>query len=151
MTPTKDTTASIQEQKTTLVLARTDEIGTQVPVGKPKIHISIPSLLPMLRLVSAWAWAAVGLILISVLSVLFFGGRNQPDIPARVIAPAPPVLGGADRLAFLDAGDIWISNLDGSDLLPVTQGESLQSGLQWDPDGRMIFYRILLTLTESRM
>jgi len=51
------------------------------------------------------------------------------------------VQGGADKVAFLNAGEIWISNLDGSDLRQVTQDGSAKSNVQWEPDGRLILYR----------
>lgn len=136
-----DTEATLQEQKSTLVLLQTDEIRTQqLTIEKQKNRIRIPSLLPVLHLVPAWTWVVTGLILVSVLSLIFFGGKVQSIVTTRVIAPAPMVLGGADKLAFLDAGDIWISNLDGSGQQQITQGEGIQTGVQWAPGGRMILF-----------
>ncbi len=135
-----DTEVIVQEQKTTLVLPRANDVGTQVTVEKPQKTIGIPTLLPSLRQVPAWAWLASAAALFSVLSIVFLGSTTQPTHSSQAVAPTPVVLGGADKLAFLNAGDIWISNLDGSELQQITQGEGIQVSIQWDPGGQTILY-----------
>jgi serine/threonine-protein kinase len=49
-------------------------------------------------------------------------------------------LGQADKLAFLKDSNIWVSNLDGSNLVQLTTDGVKKSQLNWSPDGQSIFY-----------
>lgn len=51
-----------------------------------------------------------------------------------------PVIGGADKLAFLNENDIWIANLDGSGLRRLTEDGTGKLNLQWSPDGQAVHY-----------
>lgn len=51
-----------------------------------------------------------------------------------------PVLGGADKIAFLRNNDIWIMNVDGTDLRSVTNDGAEKFNLEWLPDGNTILY-----------
>ncbi|MCQ3938295.1 MAG: hypothetical protein DPW18_14785 [Chloroflexi bacterium] len=55
-------------------------------------------------------------------------------------APALPVIGGADKIAFLRNNDIYVMNVDGSDLQQVTTDGAAKFNLQWLPDGKTILY-----------
>jgi tRNA A-37 threonylcarbamoyl transferase component Bud32 len=65
-------------------------------------------------------------------------------------APAPgetpaaqtgrPVLGGADEIAFIVNNDVWIMNVDGSDLRQLTNDRAVKSDLQWLPDGKTLIF-----------
>jgi serine/threonine protein kinase len=50
------------------------------------------------------------------------------------------VLGQADKLAFLKSADIWVSNLDGSNLVQLTVDGIEKSNLKWSPDGQSVLY-----------
>lgn len=50
------------------------------------------------------------------------------------------ILGQADKLAFVKSSDIWVSDLDGSDLIQLTTDEVKKSNLQWSPDGQSVIY-----------
>ncbi len=64
---------------------------------------------------------------------------SNPVVPAA--SPTPPlVLGGADKIAFLAQDDIWIANLDGSDLQRLTTDEEPKEDLRWAPDGQSVTY-----------
>lgn len=74
---------------------------------------------------------------------------NLPDITetaapathtAEPAAPSLPVIGGADKIAFLRNNDIYIMNVDGSDLQQVTTDGVAKFNLQWLPDGNTILY-----------
>jgi Tol biopolymer transport system component len=52
----------------------------------------------------------------------------------------PPVLGGADKIAYLDANDIWVANLDGSGLIRLTHDGQVKNNLQWSPDGQAVTF-----------
>lgn len=54
--------------------------------------------------------------------------------------PSVPVLGGADKVAFLNNNNIWIMNVDGSDLKSLTNDKTEKFNLQWLPDGRKILF-----------
>lgn len=55
-------------------------------------------------------------------------------------APEAPVIGGADKVAYLNENDIWIANLDGSELVRLTEDGTAKSQLQWTPDGKAVNY-----------
>jgi dipeptidyl aminopeptidase/acylaminoacyl peptidase len=60
-------------------------------------------------------------------------GTPPPDL-------AIPVVGGADKIALLNDNDIWITNLDGSELTQLTNDGAEKSSLQWSPDGQAVHY-----------
>jgi serine/threonine protein kinase len=61
--------------------------------------------------------------------------------PTVVPTIAPAVAsGGADKIAFLKNNDIWVMNIDGTDLKQLTTDRSEKSNLQWMPDGKTILY-----------
>jgi serine/threonine protein kinase len=59
----------------------------------------------------------------------------QPDISL-----ASPILGQADKLAFLKDSNIWVSDLDGNNLVQLTTDATQKSHLHWTPDGQSIMY-----------
>jgi hypothetical protein len=54
--------------------------------------------------------------------------------------PSGPVIGGADKVAYLNGNDIWVSNLDGSELVQLTEDNTKKSNLQWTQAGDAINY-----------
>jgi serine/threonine protein kinase len=54
--------------------------------------------------------------------------------------PAAPVIGGADKIAFLKENDVWVANVDGSDLVQLTIDGGEKTNIQWSPDGDVIIY-----------
>ncbi|MBV6450763.1 MAG: Serine/threonine-protein kinase PknD [Anaerolineales bacterium] len=60
--------------------------------------------------------------------------------PTETLAPQIPLIGGADKVAFLRNNDIWIMNVDGSDLRSVTNDARAKSNVEWLPDGNTILY-----------
>lgn len=62
--------------------------------------------------------------------------------PTETATPEPlaPVIGGADKIAFIKDKEIWAANLDGSDLQQLTQDGTIKSSLQWTPDGQAVTY-----------
>jgi serine/threonine-protein kinase len=61
------------------------------------------------------------------------------DTPEPTI-PAIPVVGGADKIAFIKENDIWIMNVDGSDARSLTIDRAAKFNLQWLPDGKTLLY-----------
>jgi dipeptidyl aminopeptidase/acylaminoacyl peptidase len=51
-----------------------------------------------------------------------------------------PVIGGADKVALLNNNEIWIMNIDGSELVRLTNDGLAKSNLQWALDGEHITY-----------
>jgi Tol biopolymer transport system component len=51
-----------------------------------------------------------------------------------------PIIGGADKLAFVQNRDIWLISLDGTELQRLTADGSFKAGLQWTPDGQRLLY-----------
>jgi serine/threonine-protein kinase len=54
--------------------------------------------------------------------------------------PALPVIGGADKIAYISGGNIWSANLDGSELTQLTQDGAAKKYLRWLPDGQGLSY-----------
>jgi serine/threonine-protein kinase len=63
----------------------------------------------------------------------------QP-LPTNSPIPAPAVIGGADKIAYLNGNEIWAANVDGSQAQQLTQDGSSKSSLQWTPDGQAVNY-----------
>ncbi|WKZ41064.1 MAG: protein kinase [Anaerolineales bacterium] len=62
---------------------------------------------------------------------------------ATVTEPAAsgiPVVGGADKVAFLRNNDIWLMNLDGSDLQQITTDGAAKFNLQWLNDSKTLLF-----------
>lgn len=69
-----------------------------------------------------------------------------PTLPLTVTATAAqetPVVasvpGGADKVAFVSGNEIYVMNVDGSDLIQIRTDNSAKSGLHWIPDGRLVY------------
>ncbi|MBN1668070.1 MAG: protein kinase [Anaerolineales bacterium] len=60
--------------------------------------------------------------------------------PTEMPTPAVPVYGGADAVAFIKDNDIWVMNLDGSELHQLTTDRAEKTNLNWTPDGSMLTY-----------
>ncbi len=67
---------------------------------------------------------------------------TQTITPTATLAPpvAGPILGGADKIAYITGGNIWAANLDGSDLVQLTTDGTVKTSLQWTPDGTGVSY-----------
>lgn len=61
----------------------------------------------------------------------------EPTLEATqtLYASTGPVIGGADKIAFVKDNDIWIANLDATDTVRLTNTGGNKSDLQWTPDG----------------
>jgi serine/threonine protein kinase len=68
--------------------------------------------------------------------------------PTETLTPTPsvPTLGGADKIAFVANNDIWIANIDGSELTQLTTDGGLKNDLQWLPDGDTLIFISGLTI-----
>lgn len=62
------------------------------------------------------------------------------EIAETESAPGVPVIGGADKIAFVSNNDIWAMNVDASDLKQYTNDGLPKFNLQWLPDGKNILY-----------
>lgn len=54
-----------------------------------------------------------------------------PSASAVPVATASP--GGADKVAFIAANEVWLMNIDGSDLHVLTNDKAPKTSLQWIP------------------
>ncbi len=110
------------------------------------------------RSIPMWGWL-LGILMILILSAVVFqwnrGGfpfsylqsssliptnTAEQNNPATSSAPASLSLGKADKLAFLKQSDIWVSDLDGSNLTQLTTDGTKKSNLNWSPDGQSVLY-----------
>ena len=60
--------------------------------------------------------------------------------PTDTAAPSTPGLGGADKMAFVANNEIWLMNVDGSELRQLTTDGGAKNDLQWLPDGENIIF-----------
>ncbi|MBL8098555.1 MAG: protein kinase [Anaerolineales bacterium] len=67
-------------------------------------------------------------------------GEVEPTATNEPATSSLPVIGGADKIAFVKSGDIWIMNVDGSELQAVTNDGVKKFNLQWLADGKTILY-----------
>ena len=51
----------------------------------------------------------------------------------------PAIPGGADKVAFVGGNQIYVMNVDGSDLIQIRTDNSAKSGLHWIADGRLVY------------
>jgi serine/threonine protein kinase len=58
--------------------------------------------------------------------------------PTETPTPEPkaPVIAGADKVAFVNGSEIWVANLDGSELQQITADGTIKLYLRWLPDGQ---------------
>ncbi len=123
--------------------------------------------LPLLKrklILPVWGWviSAAVLLVIALMIILWSQGIfpfaaspasiNNPNPPAvqespspqtTGIASSPGVLGQADKLAIVKSSDIWVSNLNGTDLIRLTNDGESKSNLHWSPDGQSVIYTSL--------
>ena len=59
---------------------------------------------------------------------------------APTATPAPVVIGGADKIAFLSGRNVWVANLDGTELTQLTQDNTDKTYLRWLPGGQGLSY-----------
>ncbi len=130
-------------------------ISEQVVVASTK---KFDLLTRIVQAIPLWGWA-VSIVAIILLSLVLVQGlrsgfpfsRLKPtnlypvstsiqNNPQASSPRSPLTLGQADKLAFLNASQIWVSNLDGSDLIQLTSDSTRKSNLRWSPDGQSVIY-----------
>jgi len=65
------------------------------------------------------------------LTITAAAGQETP-----IVASIP---GGADKVAFVAGNEIYVMNVDGSDLIQVRSENSAKSNLHWIADGRLVY------------
>jgi serine/threonine protein kinase len=69
-----------------------------------------------------------------------------PATPTNTPAPSLPTLGGADKIALVANNEIWLMNVDGSELKQLTTDGGAKNDLQWLPDGETVIFISGLTV-----
>jgi hypothetical protein len=64
----------------------------------------------------------------------------EPSQTPTEAAAARPVIGGSDQIAFISNNDIWVANVDGSELRQLTNDRAEKLRLHWLPDGSGLVY-----------
>jgi hypothetical protein len=62
------------------------------------------------------------------------------DSPTATEPAKAVVVGGADKIAYVDGQNIWLANLDGSERTQLTTDGAEKINLQWSADGNSIYY-----------
>jgi hypothetical protein len=65
---------------------------------------------------------------------------ETPPVPTETPPLSAPVLGGADKIAFIANQDIWLMDVDGSHRTQLTGDSGEKSDLQWLPDRETITF-----------
>lgn len=55
------------------------------------------------------------------------------------VPEGPSIPGGADKIAFLAGNQLYIMDVDGSNLMQIRTDNSAKSNLHWIPDGRLTY------------
>jgi serine/threonine protein kinase len=68
--------------------------------------------------------------------------ETPPPQPTDTPIPVPEVvvLGGSDKIAFVNANNIYVVNVDGTGLTQLTSDNAEKSQLEWTQDGERIIY-----------
>lgn len=95
------------------------------------------------RALGRWYWLATALLLMG--GLIWLGSRlevwgGRPPAASSLLPSPLPALGGADQIAFLSGGEIWVSNVDGTGARQISQDKGPKSNLQWSPDGEALLY-----------
>jgi serine/threonine protein kinase len=115
------------------------------------------SLKRRLRTIPLWGWLlSVVMILVLSATVIQWSRGGFPfsllsvstpnsdntvqNSPETISAQNSLAVGQADKLAFLKDSNIWVSDLDGSDLVQLTTDGAKKSHLHWSPDGQSVVY-----------
>ena len=81
-----------------------------------------------------------------IVSTSTFTSTPAPTLTARATATEteevptaalPP--GNADKIAFVAGNQIYLMNVDGTDLIQILTDNSAKTNLQWMSDGRLVF------------
>ena len=65
---------------------------------------------------------------------------TETALPSPTSPPPLPVIAGADKIAYISGSEIRVANMDGSDLIQLTQDGTLKKYLRWLPDGNGLSY-----------
>jgi serine/threonine protein kinase len=71
---------------------------------------------------------------------------SLPSTPTETVIPSLLALGGADKIAFVANNEVWVMNVDGSELKQLTVDGGVKNDLQWLPDGENIVFVSGLTV-----
>lgn len=110
-----------------------------------------PTELPILTATSAPAATQIATSAeeaTSVPAVIVESTPTETPPPTETLTPTPsvPVRGNADQIAFVANNEIWLMNVDGSDLRQVTTDGGTKSDLQWLADGETLVFISGLTI-----
>lgn len=63
-------------------------------------------------------------------------------VPEDTATPTavPLIVAGADKIAFVNGSNIWVANMDGTQLMQLTSDGAEKKSLRWLPDGEGLSY-----------
>jgi len=106
-----------------------NEAPTLAPTSVPATATSMPTVQP-----SPTSQATEVIVVPAVTDTV--APPTATDTPA---APEFPVIGGADKIAFVANKEIWLMNVDGSDRKQLTADGATKNDLQWLDSETILF------------
>ena len=80
------------------------------------------------------------IVVVLVWSVPAAAGRAEPDINDTRLLSQPAV--SARHVAFIYADDLWVADLDGSNVRRLTSDIGIESHPVFSPDARWVVYQV---------
>jgi serine/threonine protein kinase len=101
-----------------------------------RLSLSVPGLATPTPSVTAPPPTALPTMTLTLEPTLTPTVEVTPTLETPVV---PAVPGGADKVAFVSGNEIYVMNVDGTDLMQLRTDNSAKSALQWIADGRLVY------------
>lgn len=95
--------------------------STLSPTSVPPTDTAVPTSVPDTKTPTAEPTETLTLELTII--------PTETPLPTQAVL----VLGGADKMAFINNNEIWLANVDGSELTQLTSDGTIKNRLQWVP------------------
>jgi eukaryotic-like serine/threonine-protein kinase len=112
--------------------------GEQAPAASPTSEAG--AVLPVIPTAEATSEATAEVLPTKEPTATEIPLPSPTSTEAPTPTPAAVVIGGADKIAFFSGKNVWVANLDGSELTQLTQNSTAKTYLRWLPDGQGLTY-----------
>jgi Tol biopolymer transport system component len=116
--------------------------GNQKPPAASQIEASLPiqtSPVPVLALANT---STPTNKILPTIAPTATDTQTPSPLPTDTMTPTPQpiIIGGADKIAYLNGSNVWVANLDGSELTQLTDDSVEKKYLRWLPGGQGLSY-----------